>query len=167
MSIPGSSPVAHGHHGQGNIDFDDLMRKYDTEARYRVVSGWQMRFITLLAVSMSCFHLYTSGFGLLPLQIQGAVHLSFALALTLLLYPPAQTHDKKASIPWYDFILMLLAVGSAMYLVVNHIELTTQRHHLAAGGYRNIGDTHDDLEQLAHGAGRSVVVLHEAINRLS
>ncbi len=113
-----------GQHGQGSIDFDELMRKFDTESRFRLVSGWQALLITALAVGMACFHFYTSGFGLLPIQMQGAVHLSFALALTILLYPPSQKHGKSNVIPWYDFILAALSVVGPMYLVVNYIELT-------------------------------------------
>ncbi len=112
--------------GQGSIDFDELMRKYDTESRFRVLSGWQAGLITLLAVSMSCFHFYTAGFGLQPIQIQGAVHISFALALTILLYPPSQKQDKASGIPWYDFIFAALAVIGPMYLVVNYVDLTTR-----------------------------------------
>ncbi len=110
----------------GQIDFDELMRKYDSEARYRVLSGHQAILISVLAVCMALFHLYTSGFGLLPIQMQGAVHLSFALSLTILLYPPSQKWGKKTSIPWYDYILAILAVIGPMYLVVNHLELTTR-----------------------------------------
>lgn len=69
------------------IDLDDLMRKYDTESRFRILAGWQGKMVALLAVAMSCFHFYTSGFGLLLAQMQGAVHLAFTLALVFLLYP--------------------------------------------------------------------------------
>ncbi len=118
------SPKSPPPQGPGSIDFDDLMRKYDTESRFRQLTGWQALLITVLAVSMACFHFYTSGFGLLPAQTQGAVHLSFALALTILLYPPKQNAKSKHSIPWYDFILAGTAVSSSMYLVVNYVELT-------------------------------------------
>ena len=93
----------------GAIDFDALMRKYDTEARFRILPGWQGKLLALLAIGMSCFHFYTSGFGLLPAQHQGAVHLAFTLTLTLLLYPATSKADKK-NIPWYDYIVA--AVGA-------------------------------------------------------
>ncbi len=111
---------AQGQQDQGNIDFDELMRRFDTESRFRLVSGWQAMLVTVLAVGMSCFHMYTSGFGLLPIQLQGAVHLSFTLALTLLLYPPSQKHGKSNHIPWYDFILVFLAISGPLYLVFNY-----------------------------------------------
>lgn len=110
----------------GQIDFDELMRKYDSESRFRILSGWQAKLIAVLAIGMSVFHFYTSGFGLLPIQMQGAVHLSFALALTLLLYPVSDKVNSKRFIPWYDFILAGLAVVGPMYLVVNHVELANR-----------------------------------------
>ncbi|GHV54457.1 C4-dicarboxylate ABC transporter [Deltaproteobacteria bacterium] len=120
------SPDAGHGQGGGSIDFEEIMRKYDTESRFRIVFGWQKMVVTVLAVALSCFHLYTSGFGLLPIQSQGAVHLAFVLVLTILLYPASQKNDKKKAIPFYDFILAAIAAGSALYLVVNYIDLTTR-----------------------------------------
>ena len=116
----------------GQIDFDELMRKYDTEARFRITSGWQTKLVTILAVALSCFHLFTAGFGLLPILQQGAVHLAFVLSLTLILYPASQKQDKKRPIPLYDFLLAIIAAASALYLVVNYIPLT-QRAGLPTG----------------------------------
>ena len=108
------------------IDLDDLMRKYDTEARFRALTGWQGKMVALLAVAMSCFHFYTSGFGLLLAQKQGAVHLAFTLALVFLLYPASSKQSKTSGIPFYDFILAGLGVASAMYLVVFFNDLVTR-----------------------------------------
>ena len=82
--------------------------------------------VALLAVAMSCFHFYTSGFGLLLAQKQGAVHLAFTLALVFLLYPASSKQSKTSGIPFYDFILAGLGVASAMYLVVFFNDLVTR-----------------------------------------
>ena len=79
------------------LDLDDLMRRYDTESRFRLLSGWQGKMVALLAVAMSCFHFYTSGFGLLLAQMQGAVHLAFTLALVFLLYPVPRNNPRPAA----------------------------------------------------------------------
>ena len=99
------------------LDLDDLMRRYDTESRFRLLSGWQGKMVALLAVAMSCFHFYTSGFGLLLAQMQGAVHLAFTLALVFLLYPATSKQSKTSGIPFYDYILAGLGVASSLYLV--------------------------------------------------
>ncbi|KEJ93475.1 TRAP transporter permease [Synergistes jonesii] len=108
------------------VDLDELMRKYDTEARFRTLSGWQGKMIAVLAVAMSCFHFYTSGFGLLLAQKQGAVHLAFTLALVFLLYPASSKQSKTSGIPFYDFIFAAFGVASAMYLVVFFNDLVTR-----------------------------------------
>ena len=108
------------------IDLEDLMRKYDTEARFRALAGWQGQLVALLAVAMSCFHFYTSGFGLLLAQMQGAVHLAFTLALVFLLYPATSKQSKTSGIPFYDFILAALGVASALYLVFFFNDLVTR-----------------------------------------
>jgi len=104
------------------IDLDEIMRKFDVEARYRTLSGWQALLVSVIAVAMSLFHLYTSGMGLLLAIKQGAVHLAFALGLIFLLYP-ASNKGRKDSIPWYDIILAAVAAFSSLYLVINFNEL--------------------------------------------
>ncbi len=122
MESANSSPDNHKK-GQGSIDFDELLRKYDTESRFRIVKRWQATLITLIAISMTSFQFYTAGMGSLTGQLQGAVHLSFALTLTLLLYPISQKRNDH-TIPWFDFLFAGLAVVSTMYLVVNFHALT-------------------------------------------
>ena len=112
--------------GDQKIDLDDLMRKYDTEARFRALDGWQGKLVALIAIAMSSFHFYTSGFGLLLAQKQGAVHLAFTLCLVFLLYPASSKQSKTSGIPFYDFILGAMGVASAMYLVVFFNDLTTR-----------------------------------------
>lgn len=111
---------------QSAVDFDELMRKYDTESRYRILSGWVGKLVMVLAVAMSSFHFYTSGFGLLLAQKQGAVHLAFTLSLVFLLYPASPKQSKTSGIPFYDWLLAALAAGSALYIVVFFNELVTR-----------------------------------------
>jgi TRAP-type uncharacterized transport system fused permease subunit len=42
---------------------EELVEKYETESRFRKYSGPWATAITVIAVSMSLFHLYTAGFG--------------------------------------------------------------------------------------------------------
>ncbi|MDR0648886.1 MAG: TRAP transporter permease [Synergistaceae bacterium] len=100
------------------IDFDELMRKFDTEARFRTPPGWQLKLIVFLCVAMSCFHFYTAGFGLLPAQKQGAVHLAFVLVIVFLLYPIKSSMSKNSKIPIYDFGLAIFAATPLIYLVM-------------------------------------------------
>lgn len=107
------------------INLDELRRQFDTEARYRDLFGWQGLIITALAVGMSLFHFYTSGFGLLLAMKQRSLHLAFVLVLVYLLYPARET-SKKDGIPWYDFILAAMAAFSTLYLFVEFEEMVNR-----------------------------------------
>ncbi len=99
------------------IDVGKLMRKFDTESRFRVPAGWAALLITVIAVAMSCFHFYTSGFGQLIAQKQGAMHIAFTLALVFMLYPASQKHCSHEKIAWYDYVFAAIAAASALYIV--------------------------------------------------
>jgi len=98
------------------IDLDELRRRFDTEARTRTLSGWQYKLVLIVAIALSLFHFYTSGFGLLLAIKQRAFHLALVLLLVYMLYP-ASGKSRKDSIPWYDFILG----GIAAYVVLYHV----------------------------------------------
>ena len=116
--------------GQSQIDFDELMRKYDTESRFRTPPGWQKYFITFIAVLMAFFHFYTAGFGLLPAQKQGAVHLAFTLVLVFLLYPLKGSMQKNAKVPIYDIILAVISTIPLIYLVTQIDTIAMERSGL-------------------------------------
>ena len=66
---------------------EKVLEKADAESRFRKYTGKWAAAITLIAVAMSLFHLYTSGFGTLMAMKQRSVHLAFLVLLTFLLYP--------------------------------------------------------------------------------
>ncbi|NLM72275.1 MAG: C4-dicarboxylate ABC transporter permease, partial [Synergistaceae bacterium] len=102
---------------QEEIDLDALRREFDTEAGYRDLKGVPAVIVTALAVCMSLFHLYTSGFGLMQSLIQASVHLAFVLVLVFLLYPISPKLVQN-DIPWYDYALAILGAFVTLYLVV-------------------------------------------------
>ena len=48
---------------------------------------WTIIIISVVAIAMSAFHLYTSGFGRFPALQQRSIHMAFGLVLTFLIYP--------------------------------------------------------------------------------
>lgn len=73
--------------------------------------------VTLLSVAMVVFHVYTTLFGLFPALIQRSIHLGFALSLCFIL-KRAFGKRKFQTIPWYDTILVFLALISSGYVVL-------------------------------------------------
>lgn len=97
----------------------ELLGKYDKEARYRIYKGLLAKIVTFGAISFSLFQLYTALFGTLASQLQRSVHLAFALGLIFLLFP-ATKGAKKDKLPWYDAILSFLGVSVGLYWVFQY-----------------------------------------------
>ena len=102
------------------IDVQKLMEQYDSESRIRRPLGFAAIIISIIAISMSAFHFYTGGFGLLLGLKQRAIHLAFTFCLTFLIYPGnKKSFDKnKERIPLYDVFLSILGTMVCLYLVV-------------------------------------------------
>ena len=98
-----------------NEEITNLIEKYDAESRYRNLSGIQGKFITIWLAAMSVFHLATAGVITMPLAIQRAIHLTFAITAVFILFP-ATRKGNKTKAPWYDF---LLAAGG--FCVIGYI----------------------------------------------
>ena len=93
-----------------------LVEKYDAESRYRRLTGAQGIFISLWLAAMALFHLYTAGIATMPITIQRAVHLTFAIVAVFILFP-ASRKSSKMKTPWYDWLLAAAAGGVTGYIV--------------------------------------------------
>ncbi|MBW1971586.1 MAG: hypothetical protein DRG20_06665 [Deltaproteobacteria bacterium] len=82
---------------------------------------------TIVAVSMSLFHLYTSEFGLLSAVVQRSIHLLFALLITFLTLSFIKTPKKKGKLKNFftilDIIFMIFSCITLIYLIVGYKEL--------------------------------------------
>ncbi|MEJ8778186.1 TRAP transporter permease [Pseudogracilibacillus sp. ICA-222130] len=88
---------------------EELLKKFDAESNTRSLTGIASWIVFGLLISFSLFQLYTGAFGQYTAYIQRTVHLGFALVLIFLLFP-ARRKTVKNSVPWYDMILILLAI---------------------------------------------------------
>lgn len=103
----------------------ELLEKYDAESKTRNLKGIIAGVVFLLLIAFSVFQLYTGIFGQYTAYIQRTVHLGFALALIFLLFPAARGM-RKDRIPWYDYILMVLAIIVCGYWPVYYDTLVQQ-----------------------------------------
>ena len=92
----------------------ELMEKYDVESNTRKLTGIVGWIVFLTLIAFSLFHLYTGVFGAFTAYIQRTVHLGFALSLIFLLFP-AKRGINKSGVPWYDWILIGLAIIVSAY----------------------------------------------------
>src|SRR4051794_16605303 len=78
-------------------------------------------FITLVAIVMSIFHLYTA-YAIVPTQTLRPVHVGFVLFLCFLVFPVAARWRHR--VMWWDWVAALLAVAAVAYLVQGGDDLT-------------------------------------------
>lgn len=79
------------------------------------MTGWIAGFLTLTAVVMSLFHLY-SAYAIVPTQVLRPVHLAFVLFLTFLMFPVARRFRHR--IMWWDWLAALLSLVIIAYAIM-------------------------------------------------
>ncbi len=75
-----------------DTEIDAIVKKYDAESNFRNLSGFTSKAVVVLCVTLSLFHVYTAGFGLLNEVAHRTVHLSFVLGLVFLVFPRRRIH---------------------------------------------------------------------------
>ncbi|OFO60726.1 C4-dicarboxylate ABC transporter permease [Peptoniphilus sp. HMSC075B08] len=101
------------------MDVDELMEQYDLEtSKLRKLTGKVALFITIVAILMSAFHLFTSWHGTLLAMKQRSLHLIFAFTLGFALYPGFKKSSKD-KIDIMDWVLMILSIGVWGYIFFN------------------------------------------------
>lgn len=78
------------------------------------LSGPLVRLVTLIAVGMSLFHLYTAYAIVRPEHLR-ATHLAFVLFLTFLVFPVAKRFRHR--VMWWDWLLAAGGIAVAAYLI--------------------------------------------------
>lgn len=104
-------------------DAQAILEEFDRESRQRSFTSRPLAIgLTIFAVVVSLYHMYTAYFGTPPVLIHRSVHVAMILALAFAMYPPV----KKASrtkIPIYDVILILLSIATAVYVYMNYDDI--------------------------------------------
>ncbi len=105
-----------------NVDINVAMEKFDKEAgAQRKLKGMVGKAVTLLAIAMSSFHLYTAFFGTLLSIRQRSLHIIFAFVIGFMLYPLNKKSKEKHGhkVPYYEYALVALVVIVFGYLFIN------------------------------------------------
>jgi TRAP transporter 4TM/12TM fusion protein len=97
----------------------------ESELGGRRPKGWARHVLFTLAVAWSLFQLWATEVGTLdPIRLR-AIHLAFALALAFLAYPGRR--GPRDRVPLGDWVLALLGVVGALYVVVDYYGITQIR----------------------------------------
>ncbi|MFA1821473.1 TRAP transporter permease [Virgibacillus oceani] len=71
--------------------------------------------ISLLAIGLSIFHVYTAGFGTLSSWLHRSIHVLWAIMLIFLLFP----FRKGKQFSFIDVIIILIAISTAGYMIID------------------------------------------------
>jgi len=116
-------------------DVDELLAQVDTGARNP--AGWQGQLILVIAFVWACFQLFVgsnlpftltevTGVSFVVTDSNGRlIHMAFAAFLAALAFPLFKSSPRD-SIPWYDWVLGLLAVIACLYIVVLRNEIAVR-----------------------------------------
>ena len=110
---------------QSAIDSEKLKKAEEfieeEEGAANKFTGWLAAFLTLAAVVMSVFHLYTA-YAIVPTQTLRPVHVGFVLFLSFLLFPLSSRFRHR--IMWWDCVASLMAIGIVVYLIMGGDDFT-------------------------------------------
>ncbi|MGI6034440.1 MAG: TRAP transporter permease [Limnochordia bacterium] len=94
------------------------MEKQQPSFRFRLPRSCVKLVVTIVALGMSFFHIYTAVFGTLEPLKQRSLHVALALTLAFLIYPISR--GKKEYITLFDLLLAFLPLGIAAYFLINY-----------------------------------------------
>lgn len=98
-------------------EVDRLIEQFDPESSFRRLVGVSAAFVTIVAVGLSGWHLYTAGFGLHNEIAHRAIHLTIVLGLCFLVFP----RQARLPGPW-EWILSGFLVAFYLLLGWNLVE---------------------------------------------
>lgn len=102
-----------------------LTEKFDPEIRFRPLAAGATWIVSVLLVSLSIFHYYTAGFGLLRESTHRGVHLAFVLSLIFLVFgfnkraykrDPKSTWFSPGGVPLFDWAIALALALTVLYI---------------------------------------------------
>jgi len=102
-----------------------LEEKFDPEMRFRPSVPPGTVLIKWLLITLSCFHYYTAGFGLLRETTHRGVHLAFVLGLIFLVFAGSKAAENRTvrhslaspgGIPLYDWLLAIGVAIAVLYI---------------------------------------------------
>jgi TRAP transporter 4TM/12TM fusion protein len=105
----------------------ELEEKFDSEIRFRPLAPLAGKLVGALLITLSLFHYYTAGFGLLQETVHRGIHLSFVLGLIFLVFPfSKRDYDKPvAASLWRPLGISLVdwALSIGAVVAVAHVPL--------------------------------------------
>ena len=108
------------------INTDDLMAEFDRESNTRRFTGIGGIILKTLFI-VFVIAVFATRFITLPEQVRMSAFLGIIMFLGFLIYPPYKKQTKRLNyIPWYDFILAIVAATPFLYYAFNFTVITNR-----------------------------------------
>ncbi len=109
------------------MDLESVMKKFDRESNTRVWEGVPKIIVTSILALFSLFCIVVTLF-LNPMdEVRLSSFMAFIVFIGYLVFPVKKGNQKVNSLPWYDWILMILGTGAFLYFTFNAYEIINQR----------------------------------------
>jgi len=100
---------------------EGIVRKLDKESATRIFTSENMKkFFYILAVLVSCYHLYTAAFGPPVTLKHRSLHVAMMVSMAFLMYPFSSKCSIK-KVAWYDWIFVILACVVPVYIWTDYL----------------------------------------------
>jgi TRAP transporter 4TM/12TM fusion protein len=108
-------------------NLQELEEKFDPEMRFRPTVPPATQLVKWMLITLSCFHYYTAGFGLLQEITHRGVHMAFVLSMIFLVFAgskktaataPTNSWLTPGGVPLTDWLLGLCCAASVLYIPI-------------------------------------------------
>lgn len=112
----------------GSLEAESVRRASELGGR-TPRSAWSKWAIFGVAIAWSCFQVWAAWVGGLDQMRLAAIHLAFGFTLAFLAYPTKR--GPRGYVPWYDWLLALVGVAGASYVVIDFYGIVAVRGGVA------------------------------------
>ena len=116
-------------------DLKKIEEKYDPQLSFRTIGPKLSFIVTAILVSMSLYHFWASGFGLVREVLHRGIHISYVIGLVFILFSWKKNDEYRINnslfsfqnVSILDYIFAILTVASALYLPLLPSEILASR----------------------------------------
>ncbi|MGB9975729.1 TRAP transporter permease [Thermovenabulum sp.] len=102
----------------------ETIKKYDKTERTRDLKGNLKKLVSIIAIAMALYHLYTSWHGTPTAIIHRSIHVSFMLVLIFFLYP--MSSKENVFTKFIDALFIVASIIPYLYLKTNFHEIVNR-----------------------------------------
>jgi TRAP transporter 4TM/12TM fusion protein len=116
-------------------DLKKIEEKYDPQLSFRTIGPKLSFIVTAILVSMSLYHFWASGFGLVREVLHRGIHISYVIGLVFIVFSWKKNTEDRINnslfsfqnVSILDYIFAILTVASALYLPLLPSEILASR----------------------------------------